>query len=131
MKLYRCASCGESFEGPRAVLGGVLTCPHCGEAVPAEHTLPEGDLIIDVRARADDGSPTGPPQDEPAQTARPIFDQRSFSGRVFPGGPTIQGQTWVFRSGGPNDGRGCCGCGLVVFALLMIVFVRGCASFFN
>jgi len=136
--LHGCSACGATFEGPRSAPGGVIGCPFCGGTVPVQD---DDGLIIDVRARAEGEAPADEPslardlnlRGNHARVEEPPFEQRVFIGRLWPGGPTIQGQTWVFRSGGTGnaEGRGCCGCGCLLAVLFAVVFLRGCASFFE
>jgi hypothetical protein len=128
LELYRCPACGELFDA-----GVFAQCPACGTAARAAGAQ---DLVIDVRAEADDGEtivPAQAPAHVPGATSgRPFADAREFSGRLWPGGPAFQGRTFVFRSGGQvPDTRGCCGCGCLLMLLFGFVFVKGLLALFQ
>ena len=140
MEVTRCPACDALFDTG----GGPARCPACGAQFDAPPAGPAADYIIDVTARADDGQPVGdprtdaiapyaPPQDQQPRGDDPFFEQRRFTGRVWPGGPTINGRTIIFRSGGtgPQDGTGCCACGCLILAVMGLIFLRGCATFFH
>lgn len=105
-------------------------CPHCGAVFAA---VAATDLIIDVRARGADGAPIDPaPAQEPVK-ARPVFEERAYTGRLWPGGPEVFGRTFVFQSGGPanpNQGRGCCACGCLLMIFFAYIFIEGLRAIF-
>lgn len=119
MHLRDCPGCGLRVEAAQGV------CPHCGALLDAP-------AVIDVSARAEDGSAADAPADPPRVEARPVFEEQVFSGRLWPGGPQFAGRTFVFRGGKatPAQGQGCCGCGCLLIAVAAFLIVRGLWSLF-
>lgn len=126
--MLNCPECGAPIDAD----ADDIRCPRCGALLDAPGWPEPRALVIDVSARGEDGAPVGEPVEPERAEARPVFEERVYSGRAWPGGPFVQGRTVVFSSGGPivGDGRGCCGCGCLVAGLLALLCLRGLLSLF-
>lgn len=121
MTPLHCPECGQDLDPTR----DTSSCPHCGAPL---HAPASTDLIIDVRAH---DAHTGPAE-EPVQ-AQPVFEERTYTGRAWPGGPQIFGKTIIFQSGSPIDpaqGRGCCACGCLLLFIATYIFIEGLRAIF-
>jgi hypothetical protein len=111
-------------------VGAVTVCPGCATPVVAGPPPAEDAAIIDVEAQVVGAEPEPPRVVQVRESVGEEGGPRVYT-RVERGPwGTARSTTVIFGNGTPG-GPNCCGCGcLLLLGLAVVIFVRGCASFF-